>query len=107
MAIIAATDTMRPRSHLQVGGIEPEIGPVAFQRPLQEGANPLVDLLAQLGDLALADPAQPHGLDEVVDLPGRDSAIQASWMTETNVRLHQHCSTVSARLRSKFPSSAP
>ena len=38
---------------LQVGGVEPEIGPIALQRPLQEGADPLVDLLAELGDLRL------------------------------------------------------
>ena len=43
-------------AHLQVGGVEPEIGPLAGQGTLQEGQDPLVDVLAELGDLALADP---------------------------------------------------
>jgi hypothetical protein len=38
---------------LHVGRVEPEIGPVACDRPVEEGAHPLVDLLAQPADLAL------------------------------------------------------
>jgi hypothetical protein len=41
-----------------IGGIEPDIGPLAFYRPVQEGLNPLVDLAAQPRDLTLADPLQ-------------------------------------------------
>jgi hypothetical protein len=41
---------------LEVGGVEPEIRPLALQRPLEERADPLIDLLAELGDRALADP---------------------------------------------------
>ena len=83
-AIMAATETVRGRramgssaapnaalAHLQVGRVQPEIGPVALQRALREGADPLVDVLAQLRDLALAAAAQTHGLDEIVHLPGR------------------------------------
>jgi hypothetical protein len=40
-------------SLLEVGRIQPEIGPFAFQGPLQEGADPLVDVLAEFGDLRL------------------------------------------------------
>ena len=59
---------------LEIGGVEPEIGPVAVQRPLQEGLDPLVDLPAELGDLALGDAGQAHGLHEVVDPSGGDAA---------------------------------
>src|SRR5437879_10819029 len=34
----------------------------------------LVDLFAQLGDLRLADPRQPHRLHQIVDPPGRHAA---------------------------------
>jgi hypothetical protein len=29
---------------LEIGGVDPKVGPVAFQRALQEGRDPLVDL---------------------------------------------------------------
>ena len=54
-------------AHLQVGRVEPHTGPVPVQRALQESPDALVDLLAELRDLALRDAAQPHRLDEVVD----------------------------------------
>ena len=57
---------------LQVGRIQPEIGPFAFERPLQEGTHALIDLLTQLGDLGLADARESHRLDELVDTAGRD-----------------------------------
>src|SRR6202047_1498814 len=41
---------------LQVGGIEPQIRPLACERPVEEGMHALVDLLAQLRNLRLADP---------------------------------------------------
>src|SRR3954469_10130045 len=40
---------------LEIGGVEPKIGPRALQGPLQEGVDPLVDVLAQLADRALGD----------------------------------------------------
>ena len=58
----------------QVGGIEPQVRPLALQRPAQEGPDPLVDLLAQLRDRALGDAGEAHGLDEVVHPAGRDAA---------------------------------
>jgi hypothetical protein len=43
-AIIAATETMRAAvAHLEVGGIEPEIGPFAVERPVKEGVDAFVD----------------------------------------------------------------
>ena len=41
---------------LQVGGVEPQIRPLTSERSVEEGMHPLVDLLAQLGNLRLADP---------------------------------------------------
>jgi hypothetical protein len=38
---------------LHVGRVEPEIGPVAFDRPVEEALDPVVDLLAEPADLAL------------------------------------------------------
>jgi site-specific DNA recombinase len=52
---------------LEIGGVEPEIGPRAGQRTFEEVPYPLVDLLAQLRDRALGDPRQPHGLHQLVD----------------------------------------
>ena len=44
---------------LEVGGIEPQIRPFAGERAVEEGANPIVDILAQLAHHALADPRHP------------------------------------------------
>ena len=55
---------------LQVSGVEPQIRPLAGERPVEEGMHALVDLFAQLGDLRLADPRQPHRLHQIVDPPG-------------------------------------
>src|SRR5882762_7354363 len=59
---------------LQVGGVEPQIRPLAGERPVEERMPALVDLLAQLGNLRLADPRQPHRLHQIVDPPGRHAA---------------------------------
>ena len=54
---------------LQVGRVQPQIRPVADQRAVKEGMHTFVDVLAQLGDLRLADPAQSHRLHQIVDPP--------------------------------------
>ncbi len=53
--------------YLQIGRVDPQVGPVAFQRAVEEGAHPLVDLGAETAHLALRDAAHPERLDEVVD----------------------------------------
>ncbi len=58
-------------THLEVGGVEPEIGPCAGQRALEEGVHPLIDVLAQLRHGGLRDARQPHGLHQVVHAPSR------------------------------------
>src|SRR5499427_122054 len=59
---------------LQVGGIEPQIRPLAGERAIEKGMHAFVDLLAQFGDLRLADPRQPHRLNQIVDTAGRHAA---------------------------------
>jgi hypothetical protein len=55
-----------------VGGVDPQVGPVALDRPIQEGLHANIDLLAQPRDLALGDAAHAHGLDQVIHRTGRD-----------------------------------
>jgi len=57
-----------------VGGVEPQVGPLARRRPLQEGAHPLVDLLAELRDGRLRDARQAHRPHQAIDAPGGDAA---------------------------------
>ena len=59
---------------LQVGRVQPQVGPLAFQRAGEEGVHALVDVLAQLGDGALRDAGQAHRLHQLVHAPGRDAA---------------------------------
>lgn len=56
--------------YLYVGRIDPEIGPIALNRPVQECLDPLVDLFAQSADLAFGDAAHAHGLDQIVHRAG-------------------------------------
>src|SRR5690606_34363638 len=60
-------------AHLHVGGIDPQVRPVSFERAVQERVHALVDLPAQARDLALGDPAHAHGLDQLVHRAGRDA----------------------------------
>ena len=59
---------------LEVGGVEPEIRPLAIQWAIEEGVDPLVDVLAQLGDLALRDAGEAHCLHQLVDPASRHAA---------------------------------
>ena len=59
---------------LQVGGVEPEIRPLAGKRSVEQGVHALVDLFAEFGNLRLADPGQPHRLHQIVDAAGRHTA---------------------------------
>ena len=69
-----------------VGGIQPDIGPLALDRPVQEGLNPLVDLAAQPGDLALADPLHAHRLHQIVHQARRD-ALDIGFLDDGGQRL--------------------
>jgi hypothetical protein len=81
VAIIAAIETTGPPpvrpaagvAHLEVGGVEPQIRPFAFDPAIEEGADAHVDVLAERRDLALRDAAHAHRLDQLVDLARRDA----------------------------------
>jgi hypothetical protein len=64
---MTATGDPAVLSDLHVGGVDPQIGPVALDRSVEEGFHPLVDVLAQPRDLTFGDAAHAHGLDEIVD----------------------------------------
>lgn len=60
-------------ANLQVGGVDPQIRPITLDRAVEEGLDPLIDVLAQPTDLALGDAAHAHGLDQFVDRARRDA----------------------------------
>src|SRR5260370_39052704 len=59
---------------LQIGRIESQIRSLVGEQAVQEGTDALVDLLAQRGNLRLADAGQPHRLPQIIDPPGRHAA---------------------------------
>ena len=75
--------------NFDVGGVEPEVWPVAFDRPSEEGVHPLVDLAAEAGDLALADPVHPYGSHQVIDGAGGD-ALDVGFLDDGRQRLLGH-----------------
>ena len=69
---------------LEVGGIQPEIRPVALKRAVEEGVHPVVDVLAQLADRALADAgSEPIACTRSSTRRVETPLIQASCMTAT------------------------
>jgi hypothetical protein len=77
-AIIAATETNAAAlTLLQICSIQPQIRPLASQRPIEERMHPFVDILAQLRNLRLADPTQPHGPHQLVYSPCRNTSADA------------------------------
>src|SRR5678815_2726457 len=72
-----------------VGGIQPEIGPVAFNRTMQEGLYPFIDLATEPRDLRLADPVHAHGLDQLIHRTGRD-ALDVGFLDHRGQRLLPH-----------------
>jgi hypothetical protein len=58
----------------EVRRIEPQVGPFALEWPVEEAADPLVGLFAELGNLALADASEAHRLHQLVHPSGRDAA---------------------------------
>jgi hypothetical protein len=74
---------------LEVGGVDPQVGPIAFERAVQERLHLAVDLLAQAAHLALGDARHAHGLDEVIDRPRRD-ALNIGLLDHRRQRLLGH-----------------
>ena len=59
-------------AHFDVGRVQPQIRPLALDRPRQESLDAFVDLAAEPRDLALADALHAHGTHEIIDRAGRD-----------------------------------
>jgi hypothetical protein len=74
---------------LDVGGVDPKIGPVPFDGPGEEGVHPPVDLFAQPTDLALGNAGHAHGLDQIVHRAGRD-ALDVGFLDHRRQRLLRH-----------------
>jgi hypothetical protein len=79
VAVDADRDDHRDRydapllAHLHVGGVDPQIRPVALDRTAEECLHLVVDLSTQPAHLAFGDAAHPHGLNKVVHRAGRDA----------------------------------
>src|SRR5207245_6948736 len=71
VAIDADRDDATVAARLHVGGIQPDIGPIALQWPVEEGGDLAVNLAAQPAALALRDAGHAHRLDQFVDGAGR------------------------------------
>ena len=84
--ITADRDDAAVVARLHIGGVDPQIGPVALDRPVEEGLHLAVDLLAQPADLALRDARPAHRLDQIVDRPGRD-AVDVGLLDDRGQRL--------------------
>src|ERR671926_1309932 len=69
---------------LQIGRVEPQIRPLAFERPVEEGVHALIDLLHSfetwLFEMPLSPIACTSSSTRRVDTP----PIQASWITVTS-----------------------
>ncbi len=72
-----------------VSRVDPDIGPIAFDRAIEKGFDLFVDLLAEPADLALGDAGAAHGFDEIVDGAGRD-ALHIGLLDHRRQRLLGH-----------------
>src|SRR3954465_11136103 len=54
-------------ARLHIGRVQPDIPPLALERPIEEGRDLAIDLAAQPADLALGDAGHAHCLDQLVD----------------------------------------
>src|ERR1043166_3908387 len=91
-AIITGRDDPPGLAHLQVGGVDPQVGPLALDRAAEEGVHPLVDLDDPAADLALRDARGAHrpfdklrtGLTRSSTARVETPWTQASWITAVN-----------------------
>ncbi len=74
---------------LHVGGVQPDIGPVALDRTVEEGVHTLIYLATEPRHLALADPLHAHRLDQVIDGAGGD-ALDVGLLDDSRQGLLRH-----------------
>ena len=72
-------------AHFQIGRVEPEIRPFAFELAVEERIHPLVNVLAELRHLAFRDAGHAHRLHEVVDL-ARRNALDPGFLNDGDKR---------------------
>lgn len=72
-----------------VSCIDPQVRPVALDRSVEEGLHPLVDLLAQAGDLARLHAAHAHCAYHLVDRTRRN-ALDVGLLDDGHRRLLGH-----------------
>ena len=72
----------------------PQIGPVAFERPFEEGLHALVDFLAQFRDLALRE--EPHRPRDLVD-PARRHPADPGLLDDGDQRLFRRLARLQER----------
>src|SRR6266576_3127757 len=85
-ATITATETTWPSRRAFIGRVQPDIGPFAFERPVEEARDLAVDLAAQPRYLALGDAGHAHRPDQFVDRAGRD-ALDVGLLDDRRQRL--------------------
>src|ERR1700716_3288687 len=91
-ATITATETtwdVAVTTRLHIGRVQPDIGPFAFERTVEEGRDLAVDLAAQPADLALGDAGHAHRTDQLVDRARRD-ALDVGFLDHRRQRLLGH-----------------
>ena len=54
----------------KAGGVEPQIGPLACERAVEEPVDPLIDVLAKPGHCAPGHAGNAHGLHRIIHLAG-------------------------------------
>src|SRR3954466_11566563 len=72
-AIIVGRDDAASLARLHVGGVDPEVWPLALERAAEEGVHPAAGLLHQPADFALGDARAAHRLDQCPPRPGGDA----------------------------------
>jgi hypothetical protein len=77
-------------AHLDVLGVQPQVGVGALQRTLTEQLDLLIQCPAHLRDAVLGHPLDPELLDETIHLPGRHAI---------DIRLEHHATIASSERR--------
>src|SRR5262249_5216739 len=106
VAIIAAAETMPAVADLQVSSVETEIRPRSFDRPIEEGVDPFINVFAQVGDLALRMPDRPIARTKSSTPRVETLPIQASWMTGLALSPRSCAAQDSAEVRAFVPTCA-
>jgi hypothetical protein len=71
LTVIGSADHPLP-AHLHVGGVDPQVRPFTLDRAAEEGADPLIELLADAADLAFGDAGHAHRCQRHRSVPARD-----------------------------------